>query len=116
MRWVFFLAMAGCLMVGTSSFAAAIPQTDSAESSREASEVVVQIFGRMCEYRREDVEGALRAFNTVKQVEFLNDQARCWFDISPAARRPSCLPAPYTGHLRQGGIVRHRWIVANRGR
>ncbi len=74
MRWVFFLAMAGWLtMVGASSFSAVIPQTDSVELNREASEVVVQIFGRMCEYHREDVEGALRAFNAVKQVEFLND-------------------------------------------
>ncbi len=75
MRWAHFLAFAGWLtMIGTSSFAAVIPQTDSVESNREASEVVVQIFGRMCEYHREDVEGSLRACNTVRQVEFLNDQ------------------------------------------
>jgi len=63
MRWVFFLALAGCLMVGTSSFATGIPKNDSVESNRATSEVIVQIFGRMCEYHREDVETALRAFN-----------------------------------------------------
>jgi hypothetical protein len=55
--------IAGCLMVETSSFATGIPRTDSVESNRAASEVIVQIFGRMCEYHREDVETALRAFN-----------------------------------------------------
>ena len=57
MRRVFFLALAGWLMVGTSSFATGLPRTDSVESNRAASEVIVQIFGRMCEYHREDVEG-----------------------------------------------------------
>jgi hypothetical protein len=88
MRWVFFLAIAGRLMVGTSSFATVIPQTDSVESSREAREVVVQIFGRMCEYHREDVEGALRAFNTVKQVEFLNDHGTVLVRYQPGGETP----------------------------
>jgi hypothetical protein len=74
MRLVFFLALTGWLMIiGTSSFATGAPETDSVESNRAASEVIVQIFGRMCEYHREDVEAALRAFNRVRRVEFLND-------------------------------------------
>jgi hypothetical protein len=89
MRWVFFLAMSGWLtMVGASSFSAVIPQTDSVESNREASEVVVQIFGRMCEYHRKDVEGALRAFNTVKQVEFLNDHGTVLVRYQPGGETP----------------------------
>ena len=89
MRWVFFLAMSGWLtMVGASSFSAVIPQTDSVESNREASEVVVQIFGRMCEYHRADVEGALRAFNAVKQVEFLNDHGTVLVRYQPGGETP----------------------------
>ncbi len=89
MRWVFFLAMAGWLtMIGTSAFSAAILQTDSVESSREASEVVVQIFGRMCEYHREDIEGALRAFNTITHVEFLNDHGTVLVRYQPGGETP----------------------------
>ena len=89
MRWAHFFAFAGWLtMIGTSSFAAVIPQTDSVESNREASEVVVQIFGRMCEYHREDVEGSLRAFNTVKQVEFLNDHGTVLVRYQPGGETP----------------------------
>ncbi len=89
MKWVFFLAMTGWLtMVVTSSFSAVIPQTDSVESNREASEVVVQIFGRLCEYHREDVEGALRAFNAVTQVEFLNDHGTVLVRYQPGGETP----------------------------
>ena len=47
MRHVFFLALAGWLMVGTSSFAAGAPETESVESKTAAGEAIVQIFGRM---------------------------------------------------------------------
>ena len=73
MRSALFLALTGWVMVGTSSFAAETPETESAESKTAAGEAIVQIFGRMCEYHREDVETALRAFKTVRRVEFLND-------------------------------------------
>lgn len=36
-------------------------------------EAVLQIYGRHCEYHREEVEAALRAFDGVRQVEFLNN-------------------------------------------
>ncbi len=75
-------------MAGASSFSAVIPQTDSVESNRETSEVVVQIFGRMCEYHRKDVEGALRAFNAVKQVEFLNDHGTVLVRYQPGGETP----------------------------
>ncbi len=91
MRWVFFLALAGWLMVGTASFAAGVPRTDSVESNRAAIEVIVQIFGRMCEYHREDVEGALRAFNTVRQVEFLNDHGTVLVQYQPGSETPEQL-------------------------
>jgi len=43
------------------------PQADA------VGQVIVQIGGRFCEYHREDVEGALRRYPVVQQVEFLND-------------------------------------------
>jgi hypothetical protein len=91
MRWECFLALAGCLMVGTASFAAEVPRTDSVESNRAASEVIVQIFGRICEYHREDVERALRVFNTVRQVEFLNDHGTVLVRYQPGNETPEQL-------------------------
>jgi hypothetical protein len=74
MRHVLFLALAGWwMMIGVASFASGVPETDSVEWKPPTDQAIVQIFGRMCEYHREDVEAALRAFNTVRQVEFLND-------------------------------------------
>ena len=63
-------------MVGASSFAAGAPETDSVESKTAEGGAIVQIFGRLCEYHREDVEAALRVFNRVRQVEFLNNRLR----------------------------------------
>jgi hypothetical protein len=73
MRHVLFLALAGWLMVGTSSVAAGVPETNSVESETAEDQALIQIFGRMCEYHREDIEAALRRFSTVRQVEFLNN-------------------------------------------
>ena len=83
MRPVLYLVLAGGLMVGTASFAAEGPRTDSVVPNRAVSEVVVQIFGRMCEYHREDVEAALRMFDTVRQVEFLNDHGTVLVATAP---------------------------------
>jgi hypothetical protein len=91
MRHVFFLALVWWSMVGTASFATGVPRIDSVESNRAASEVIVQIFGRMCEYHREDVEAALRAFNTVRQVEFLNDHGTVLVRYQPNSETPEQL-------------------------
>lgn len=89
MRLVFFLVLAGWLtMTGTSSFATEVSETDSVESKAAAGEVIVQIFGRMCEYHREDVERALRVFNTVRQVEFLNDHGTVLVRYQPGNETP----------------------------
>jgi len=88
MRLVFFLTLAGWLMVGTSSFAAGAPETDSVESKTAEDEAIVQIFGRMCEYHREDVEAALRAFNRVRQVEFLNNHGTVLVRYQPGSETP----------------------------
>lgn len=91
MRPVFFLVLAGWLMVTTSSFATVVPGTDSVELNTAANEVIVQIFGRMCEYHREDVEAALRAFKTVRQVEFLNDHGTVLVRYQPDSETPEQL-------------------------
>lgn len=91
MRRVFFLALAGWLMVGASSFSAGLPGTDSVESNTAATEFILQIFGRMCEYHREDVEAALRAFSTVRQVEFLNDHGTVLVRYLPGSETPEQL-------------------------
>ena len=90
-REVFFLALAWWLIVGTSSFAAGAPVTDSVESKTAASEALVQIFGRMCEYHREDVEAALCAFNRVRQVEFLNNHGTVLVRYQPGSETPEQL-------------------------
>lgn len=91
MRWLFYLALAGYLMIESASFATGVPRNDSVESSKESSTVIVQIFGRMCEYHREDIEGALRAFNTVRQVEFLNDHGTVLVQYQPGGETPEQL-------------------------
>jgi copper chaperone CopZ len=39
----------------------------------------------MCHYHREDIEGALRAFNTVRHVEFLNDHGTVLVQYQPGS-------------------------------
>lgn len=78
-------------MLETASFATGITRTDSVESNRAASEVLVQIFGRMCEYHREDIEAALRRFNRVRQVEFLNDHGTVLVQYQPGSETPEPL-------------------------
>ena len=58
------------------------------ESKTPASQTIVQIFGRMCEYHREDVEAALRAFKTVRQVEFLNNHGTVLVRYQPGSETP----------------------------
>jgi len=63
---VLMLAMVG----SASAEEAPIPV---ARDNQEMGQAIVQIGGRQCEYHRSDVEGALRRFDTVRQVEFLNN-------------------------------------------
>lgn len=92
MRLVFFLVLTGWLMmIGTSSFATGAPGADSVESKPAAGQAIVQIFGRMCEYHREDVEAVLRAFNRVRRVEFLNDHGTVLVQYQPGSEPPEQL-------------------------
>ncbi len=89
-------------MVGTSSFAAETPETESVESKTAAGEAIVQIFGRMCEYHREDVGTALRAFKTVRQVEFLNDHGTVLVQYQLGSETPEQLAAAVHRALAAG--------------
>ena len=102
MRRVFFLALAGWLaVIGTSSFAAGAPETES-KSKTSADEVIVQIFGRMCEYHREDVEAALRVFKTVRQVEFLNNHGTVLVRYQAGSETPEQLAGAVHRALAMG--------------
>ncbi len=91
MKRLCILALAEWLMAVTPSFSAELQRIDSTEPNTAASQVIVQIFGRMCEYHREDVEAALRAFKTVRQVEFLNDHGTVMVSYQPGGGTPEQL-------------------------
>jgi copper chaperone CopZ len=88
MRLLFLLILATCLTIGTSSFAIEVSETDSVKANEATGEVIVQIFGRMCEYHVEDVEAALRPFNGVRQVKFLNDHGTVLVRYQPGSETP----------------------------
>lgn len=104
MRAVSIFALAGWWwMIGASSFAAGIPGTAAVESQAAAeAEAIVQIFGRMCEYHREDVEAALRAFKTVREVEFLNDHGTVLVRYQPGSETPEQLAGAVHRALASG--------------
>ena len=92
MKRMFFLALAGWwMMIGVASYAAGVPEIDFMESKTPVDQTIVQIFGRMCEYHREDVEAALRAFKIVQQVEFLNDHGTVLVRYQPDGETPEQL-------------------------
>jgi hypothetical protein len=99
---MFFLALAGWLMVGTATFATEVPRTDFVVSSQVGTEVIVQIFGRMCEYHRKDVEAALRSFKIVRQVEFLNDHGTVLVQYQLGRETPEQLADAVHGALASG--------------
>jgi hypothetical protein len=70
--------------------------------NKTGSEVIVQIFGRMCEYHREDVEAALRAFNRVRQVEFLNNYGTVLVRYRLGSERPKQLAGAVHRALASG--------------
>ncbi|HXX76484.1 MAG TPA: hypothetical protein VEI50_15240 [Nitrospiraceae bacterium] len=59
-----------------------------AASSKTIDTTIIQIYGRMCEYHREDVEGALRSFSVVQQVEFLNDHGTVLVHYQSGSKTP----------------------------
>ena len=102
MRRLFMCALACWMMIGNASFAARAPENESVETKPAASETIVQIFGRMCEYHREDVEAALRAFKTVRQVEFLNNHGTVLVRYQPGSETPEQLAGAVHRALASG--------------
>lgn len=81
-----------------SSRAATAPEQKDAA----ASQVIVQIGGRFCEYHREEVEGALRRFPAVQAVEFLNDHGTVLVRAQPDGVPPVQLAASVEQALASG--------------
>ncbi len=99
---LFILALTWWMMIGTASFAAGAQENEPVESKPAAGEAIVQIFGRMCEYHREDVEAALRAFKTVRQVEFLNNHGTVLVRYQPGSETPEQLAGAVHRALASG--------------
>lgn len=74
--WFLGIALATGIL-GPGAVAQAVDEVSTSEHTQSpvdaVGQVIVQIGGRFCEYHREDVEGALRRYPVVQQVEFLND-------------------------------------------
>ena len=102
MKRLFILALAGWMITGAVSFAGVAQENESVETKPAAGEAIVQIFGRMCEYHREDVEAALRAFKTVRQVEFLNNHGTVLVRYQPGSETPEQLAGAVHRALASG--------------
>lgn len=93
------LRFLGITVVGSMAIAGAIVQAAAGSVSSETArpqadavgQVIVQIGGRFCEYHREDVEGALRRYPVVQQVEFLNDHGTVLVRYRPDGVPPTQL-------------------------
>lgn len=67
------IVAASCMLGSPTIWAEELRSASLSLEAVEVRQVVVQIGGRFCEYHREEVEEALRQFDAVRQVEFLND-------------------------------------------
>lgn len=65
-----------------------IRRATSSPTAGEVKQVIVQIYGRLCEYHREDVERALRRFDAVEAVEFLNNHGTVLVTYRPDRAAP----------------------------
>jgi hypothetical protein len=78
------------------------PQSVPMPEEASVSQVIVQIGGRFCEYHREEVEGALRRFPTVRVVEFLNNHGTVLVRYQPDGVPPVQLAASVEQALASG--------------
>jgi copper chaperone CopZ len=91
------------LMAG--SFAVRAEDSRSAEprvGDRKVGEALVQIGGRFCEYDRQDVDGALRRFAAVQDVEFLNQHGTVLVRYQKESVSPEQLAAAVERALAMG--------------
>ncbi len=92
------LSVSAPVQAGDGSQAATVPEQKDAA----ASQVIVQIGGRFCEYHRDEVEGALRGFPTVQSVEFLNDRGTVLVRYQTDGASPGQLAASVEQALASG--------------
>ncbi|MFO0706899.1 MAG: hypothetical protein U0412_08595 [Nitrospira sp.] len=78
------------------------PASTAEEPGGAASQVIVQIGGRFCEYYRDEVEGALRRFSAVQAVEFLNNHGTVLVRYQTEAVTPAHLAASVEQALASG--------------
>ena len=71
-------------------------------SGQDTNQAIVQIGGRQCEYHRSDVEGALRQFEGVRQVEFLNNHGTVLVRFESGAVKPEQLAQAVERALAMG--------------
>ena len=87
-----------CASVQAEEALQSVPMPEEAS----VSQIIVQIGGRFCEYHREEVEGALRLFQTVQAVEFLNDHGTVLVRYQPDGAPPGQLAASVEQALASG--------------
>ncbi|MEW6543449.1 MAG: hypothetical protein AB1411_07545 [Nitrospirota bacterium] len=85
--WLVFAILCG----GTSAWAEDEPARLLQVGAEETEQAIVQIGGRMCEYRRSEVEDALRRFDAVRQVQFLNNHGTVLVRFLGSGVRPERL-------------------------
>jgi copper chaperone CopZ len=89
-RAIFWTATVSLLLVGA-VWAENQPKPVLQVEAQGTDHTIIQIGGRMCEYRRDEVEGALRRFDAVRQVEFLNNHGTVLVRFQSNAVRPEQL-------------------------
>ncbi|MBX9657942.1 MAG: hypothetical protein K2X00_05200 [Nitrospiraceae bacterium] len=101
------LGLMGFGLAASLSLCASVQAEEASQSGpmpeeASVSQVIVQIGGRFCEYHREEVEGALRRFPTVRVVEFLNDHGTVLVRYLPDGVPPVQLAASVEQALASG--------------
>ncbi len=89
-RSSFWIAAVSLMLVGP-PWAEDPPNPLFLVEAQGTNHAIVQIGGRQCEYHRSDVEGALRRFDAVRQVEFLNNHGTVLVRFESGAVQPEQL-------------------------
>ncbi|MGC4098149.1 MAG: hypothetical protein QM706_13625 [Nitrospira sp.] len=92
-----------------SAVAEETPPVSSASSANELAQIIVQIGGRFCEYLLHDVEAALRRFQSVRHVKFLNDHGTVLVQYDAEGVPPVQLAASVEAAV-SAGIGCRAWV------
>ncbi|MDE3035727.1 MAG: hypothetical protein KGJ14_07110 [Nitrospirota bacterium] len=90
------------LPVAASALAEESPGPVLQVDAQGTEHTIVQIGGRMCEYHRSEVEGALRQFEAVRQIEFLNNHGTVLVKYRSGAMSPEQLAEAVERALAMG--------------